>query len=589
MSYQKKNIWDVVQMIGKNELYLPAIQRKFVWEPEDIELLFDSIMRGYPIGTFLFWYVSGEKKNDYTFYKFLLNYHERDAYLNEPAPYPELRDEIVGVLDGQQRLSAIYLSLQGTYAYKNSGARWENDDAFPKRQLYLNLIFKASEYTTDSLLYEFKFLTESESKIIDSKHIWYCVKESLKWHDLPEDEEYFDSLIATEGMSEENKNIIQENKKNIKINLRLLYQRLIKDELLSYYKIVDQDLDRILDIFVRVNSGGKKLSKTDLLFSTVVANWQAGREEVEQFLEKINSKGKGFSFDNDFIMRCCLVLTDCPVLFKVDNFKKENIGKIREDWENIKNSVEQTVDIITTLGFSGETLTSQNAIVPIAYYYAKGGANKDSREIRRYLIHVLLKKTFGNHGDQVLTNLRECLRKKKGDNYVLANKKFSFESLLNTKLPGDRSMVIEDKDIQEMLDYRKGPYSFMVLSLLYPNFKYGQVEFHQDHIHPDKKFTKNELKKALIPESKWSKWQEIKDTLPNLQMMEGHENKSKQDEPLADWVNNVTNGQPNVPDIEKFKNDNFIPSAASLDFLEFDKFYEQRRILLEKEIRKLID
>jgi uncharacterized protein with ParB-like and HNH nuclease domain len=141
MSYQKKKIYEVIQMIVRNELYLPVIQRKFVWKPNQIECLFDSIMRGYPIGTFLFWFVRGEKKNDYTFYKFLLNYHERDLYLNEIAPRPELRDEIIGVLDGQQRLSGLFISLQGTYAYKNPRARWDSDDAFPKRQLFFNLIY----------------------------------------------------------------------------------------------------------------------------------------------------------------------------------------------------------------------------------------------------------------------------------------------------------------------------------------------------------------------------------------------------------------------------------------------------------------
>jgi hypothetical protein len=589
MSYQKKTIFQVIQMIVRNELYLPAIQRKFVWGHEQIERLFDSIMRGYPIGTFLFWYVRGEKKKDYTFYKFLLNYHQRDAYLNEIAPSPELRDEIIGVLDGQQRLSGLYISLQGTYADKNPRARWENDAAFPKRQLYLNLIYSPPADQPNDVQYDFSFLPPSDAKEIDAEHLWFRVRDVLTWGEDPKIDEYYDNLVDSKNLSIANKDVIQDKKGLIKRNLRILHQRLVLEDLLSYYQVEDQELDNILDIFVRVNSGGTVLSKSDLLFSTIVANWQQGREEIEDFLETIKSKGKGFWFDSDFIMRCCLVLTDCPVLFKVDNFKKENIDKIRKSWKQIRSAIGKTVDILVAFGFSRETLTSQNAIIPIAYHLIKGGTDKDSRpEIRRYLIHVLLKQTFGGQGDQVLSNLREALRKKKDKDYILANDRFSYSTLMKAKLPGNRSMKITDDDIDEMLAYRKGAYSFIVLSFLYPQLKYGQVEFHQDHIHPASLFTDSKLKKADITESNWAKWQEIKDTLPNLQIMEGQENESKQATPFADWITGQTNGHPNVPDIAKFKADNFIPNSASLSFKHFSKFYEQRRDLLEQAIRKVL-
>jgi len=154
MRYDSKSIKEVIEMIGRNEIYLPAIQRKFVWKPEQIESLFDSIMRGYPIGTFLFWFVRGEKKNDYTFYKFIQGYHERDGYLNEIAPKPELKEEIIGVLDGQQRLSSMYIALQGTYAYKKPYARWNNDNAFPRRKFYFNLFKVPTGEEEENLIYE---------------------------------------------------------------------------------------------------------------------------------------------------------------------------------------------------------------------------------------------------------------------------------------------------------------------------------------------------------------------------------------------------------------------------------------------------
>jgi uncharacterized protein with ParB-like and HNH nuclease domain len=101
MSYTTISIRESLDKIRENQMYLPAIQRKFVWGYEKITKLFDSIMRGFPIGTFLFWDIGSEKMNEYIFYKFLQDYSERDSFNNQPAPRPETRDKIIGVLDGQ--------------------------------------------------------------------------------------------------------------------------------------------------------------------------------------------------------------------------------------------------------------------------------------------------------------------------------------------------------------------------------------------------------------------------------------------------------------------------------------------------------
>ena len=335
MSYYEYKIKDIIEKIGRNDFYLPAIQRKFVWDCQQIESLFDSIMRGYPIGTFLFWFVSGENRNNYTFYKFIQEYHERDRSRNEIAPKPELKEEIIGVLDGQQRLGSMYIALQGTYAYKKPHARWENDAAFPKRKLYLNLL-KPEIVSDDGFIYDFKFLTNEEARQLDEKHLWFLVRDVLLWGKDPEIDRYYDHLLEQGNLPDRVRVAVEQKRDLIKRILRILHQRLVIEELVSYYKIEEQDLDEILDIFVRVNSGGTVLSKSDLLFSTIVANWERARDEIETLLETINSRGEGFRFNNDFVMRTCLVLTDSPVLFKVRSFKKDNIAKIMNEWDCIK-------------------------------------------------------------------------------------------------------------------------------------------------------------------------------------------------------------------------------------------------------------
>ena len=73
--YGAITIYEALENIVGNKFILPAIQRKFVWKSEQIEALFDSIMRGYPINTFMFWEIKDNTiKNNYKFYGFLLNY-----------------------------------------------------------------------------------------------------------------------------------------------------------------------------------------------------------------------------------------------------------------------------------------------------------------------------------------------------------------------------------------------------------------------------------------------------------------------------------------------------------------------------------
>ena len=64
------SIQKAINEIQSNKYVLPAIQREFVWSAEQIENLFDSLLRGYPIGSFLFWKVRPDRIGDFQFYKY---------------------------------------------------------------------------------------------------------------------------------------------------------------------------------------------------------------------------------------------------------------------------------------------------------------------------------------------------------------------------------------------------------------------------------------------------------------------------------------------------------------------------------------
>ena len=126
-------------------------------------------------------------------------------------------------------------------------------------------------------------------------------------------------------------------------NLERLYRAIHRDKVIAYYTETDQDADRALDIFVRANEGGTKLSKSDLLLSMVTSSWDGmnARDKIFGFVDHLNQKlTRKNDFDKDFIMKACLVLTDLPVAYKVQNFSSQNLQKIRHNWSAIKKAIE---------------------------------------------------------------------------------------------------------------------------------------------------------------------------------------------------------------------------------------------------------
>ncbi len=178
------------------ELYLPlpprAEQQRIVAQ---IEKLFDSVMQDYPFGAFLFWKLSKDQNTLYDFYSFLQNYHEKNARHN-PKVNLTGNDNVMAVLDGQQRLTSIYIGLKGTYAYKMPFKQWKNNSAFPERKLYLNIVEQAKDETDK---YEFSFLTADEVKN-DTDHYWFEVGKILDMTELGDVMNYLMQNIAFSGV-----------------------------------------------------------------------------------------------------------------------------------------------------------------------------------------------------------------------------------------------------------------------------------------------------------------------------------------------------------------------------------------------------
>lgn len=179
---------------------------------------------------------------------------------------------------------------------------------------------------------------------------WYKVGDILTMTQPGETSQYVLDHIAFAGAYTKEQTMHANN------TLQKLYNVVHTDKTLSYYKEKSVELDKVLNIFIRVNSGGTVLTYSDLLLSIASAQWENhdAREEITEFVEEVNAIGGGFRINKDFVLKTALVLTDfTDIAFKVDNFNKPNMMKIEANWDNIKRAIKQSVNLVSSFGYSG--------------------------------------------------------------------------------------------------------------------------------------------------------------------------------------------------------------------------------------------
>lgn len=582
MAYETPiTIKKAIDNIKKRHYVLPSIQREFVWDAEQIEKLFDSLMRDYPISTFLFWKVDKNKIKDFQFYEFLRNYHEKDNRHNRKAELSNDED-VIALLDGQQRMTSIYLSLAGTYAQKIPYYRWESPHAFPKKKLYLNLLCASNDL---ELEYDFKFLTAKEAEPKDGC-FWFECGKILDITDMGKTSMY---LMQNDLM---NTAIYTKEQSEFAINtLNELFNVVHQKGTISYYLEEGEELDKVLQIFIRINSGGTKLSYSDLLLSIATAQWQEkdAREVIHEFVDEINNVGDGFSFNKDFVLKSCLVLADFKdVRFHVDNFTKANMATIEKNWETVSSAVKTAIQLASKLGYSRDNLIATNTIIPIAYFIYKNDfvddilhsskLEGDRKSIKEWLARVLLKGTFGGQPDSIYPIMRNLINNNSG--------KFPLKEIIDHYKGRRKSITFNEDDIENLLVLKYGKaQTYCALSLLYPSLNYN-FKYHQDHIHPKSFFTKTKLAKLGISDDKVDLYSENFNSLANLQLLQANQNISKSDKHFDDWLNQSF---PDAAEQESFLMQNHIKLNESLAFTDFLVFISHRKSAIKNEFMKILD
>lgn len=600
--YEKAiTIEKAIQNIVARRYLLPAIQRKFTWSSDQICVLFDSIMRGYPINTFMFWEVKDAAvKESFRFYQFLERYCERFEENNPDFP-TNGHGDFHAVIDGQQRLTSMYIALKGTYAYKMPRKWWpktKDDSILPPRKLYLALHSPlGADESEEMMSYDFQFLSgeDFQKKSTENNAHWFEVGKIL---DFPEIENNDDVLDIV--MSYLDKNNLSSNQYARK-TLTRLYFAIRRDPLIHYYNETNQQIDHVLDIFIRTNHGGTPLSFSDLLMSIAVANWKKdARQQIDDLVNAVRfGNDMEYSIDRDFVLKTCLMLTGKDVRFKVQNFNKEKIDQIEQEWDEIKQCITATFKLIRSLGLNDASLRAKNAAIPIAFYlYHKGrdseGGKKglyttinnlayhaqDRKIMSKWLNMSLLKGVFGGQTDAVLAKLQKEIKENIADQY------FPLPKIVNAYKGTNKDISFEDDTfIERILTTQKDDSScFSILSLLFPDLDYTRA-LDKDHLHPAVSFTDENLDKCDFLKNdvelrSFYKNQEIWNGIVNLHLLDASLNRSKQEEPLTSWLNRT--------DIPLNRENLLIPSDTSLEFSEFKDFIAGRSALIKSKLKSLV-
>ncbi|OOC29855.1 hypothetical protein BZK22_04785 [Helicobacter pylori] len=516
------------------------------------------MLRGYPIGSFLFWKLpkediakSDEQDSDklnFQLYQFITNYDERKPH-NEKIRIEQIkRDDLYIVLDGQQRLTSLYIGLKGTRTLKKKKARNDNPNAYEEKRLYLNLKHQPNMDNPEDN-YEFEFHAQKPEN--DKEHWWFKVGDILE----------LKSVInyAREHELDGEESALLENLKNA----------FCTEKLVSFFEETEKNLNKVLNIFIRVNSGGVKLSYSDLLMSILTASFSSDiREKMNELVDAL--KDQGFSnMGQDQVLKTCLLLIGKDTTFELKNFNKQNIKEIEENWEKITESIYNAAKLLENFGYAGY-LGSAYILSSLAYFYfLKLKMNEsDKEQALKFVRNAQITSYFTPSTDTKLSIIAHSM--KDAPTFESFNHNLAKHQTCPLKITNDA--------IEEMMCSSSHARVFPILQILYPNLNYKTTTFHIDHIYPKSKFKKENKKLD-------KDFYDCKNHLYNLQLLEGTENQAKKDKDPEVWLKEEYKNQ---QAIEEYKRKNYIDPTLKLEWENIKEFREKREEAIIKRLKEVL-
>lgn len=530
--------------------WLPNIQRSFVWHEDQIERLFDSIMREYPISTLLVWKTKSEIRRR----KFIDTYRSglklTDFYVPEDSKVKML------VLDGQQRLQSLFIALRGSYE---------------KKELYFDVL-SGEKASPDDIRYKFKF---KGSKDGESK--WFKFKDLV--FDQRTSNQLSKSIIKSfDGeLSDDDEETIENNiaqmAKVFQIEESIVYQELDSVDNPSIYTE-----DDVVEIFIRANSGGTPLGKSDLLFSLLTASWEDADEKMSELLSELNKTGYGFK--RDFILKCCLTLLGKGAKYDVAKFRDESTrDRIISNWDKIADAIKDVKDYLWSKTFirSDKSLPSYLTFIPLIYFrYNYKQKWNSTTGLNDYILRTLIAGSFSGTPDFLIDQFTK---------EIDATKDFQVEHMFNIIKANGRSLAIASDNILDQ--YYGSKNIHLIFNLWYKDFNY-RPSFNGSSPSIDHIFPQSALKavKEANPTTgamnilRYKQWQ--RDQIANLMLLTQEENTAggKSDILPEKWFANKK---------DSYLDLHLIPRDRELWKLKnFDRFIEERKRLIEKKFSYLL-
>ena len=555
MQNKKLPIRKIVSYLNDDEaegggFWLPNIQRPFVWGEEQIGRLFDSIMREYPISTLLVWKTREAVKHR----KFIDNYR-RDIKLTDFYVPDNSRSKMM-VLDGQQRLQSLFIGLRGSYE---------------GQELYFDVLSGGSMAAPEDIRFRFAFKAASPG--------WPWVR----FKDIVFETRKLDSQIVKEIIRSAPVELTNDQEDMVELNVGRARKEFVNDDNITFQELDGIDnpdayqVDDIVEIFIRANSGGTKLGKSDLLFSLLTSSWDDADGEMEALLEDLNAGG--FGFDRDFVLKSCLTMLGKGARYEVAKFRD---GKTKEEiiakWGELSTAIKAVRDLLAAKTYirSDRAMPSYLALIPLIYfrfhYPEKFARNQD---LPGYLLRVLITGVFGGSPDNLIDKVVRRIEERQ--DFLLAD-------VYDVIRADGRSLEVTPGVI---LDQYYGSRTIhLFFNLWYRDFNYAPALSANgpqvDHIFPQSLL---KTVKDINPESGKRNIlhyrAEHRDQIANCMLLTADENgfSGKCDTPPDQWFDRARFASDE--EHERYLEMHLIPRDESLWNLErYDEFIEARKALI---------
>ncbi|GAA8346011.1 DUF262 domain-containing protein [Helicobacter pylori] len=457
------------------------------------------------------------------------------------------------VLDGQQRLTSLYIGLKGTRTLRKKYAKNDNPNNYEEKRLYLNLKHQPNMDNPEDN-YQFEFHAQKPEN--DKEHWWFKVGDIL---DL-------EKSGILNYVQKHQKHGLEENELNL---LEKLKDAFHTKQLISFFEEKEKNLNKVLNIFIRVNSGGVKLSYSDLLMSILTASFSSDiRGKMNKLVDAL--KDKGFpNVEQDQVLKTCLLLIGKDTIFELKNFNKNNVKEIEDKWEKITESIYDAAKLLENFGYV-KYLGSAYILSTLAYFYfLKQKMDKnDEEQALKFVRNAQITSYFTPSTDTKLSIIAHSIKEAR-----------AFEAFNHNLAKHETNpLKITNDAIEDMVFFSSAARVFPILQILYPNLNYKKTTFHIDHIYPKSKF--KEKNKKLDKD-----FYKCGNLLYNFQLLEGQENSAKKDKDPEVWLKEEYQ---NEQDIEEYKKRNYIDPKLKLEWENIKEFREKREEAIIKKLKEVL-